>query len=149
MFALDLMQNGLGFGEVALTINRLALGSFFAISGYHKLFNAQRHASVVATLKQCKVPAIGFNQWFVPSVEFLGGLSLLSGLLAPLASLGLLAICLVATLTDGIKRIASYQPIDRADYCDDVLYLPEVLYIIGLLIVLSFGPGSFTILNLI
>lgn len=134
-------------GEVALTMNRIALGTFFAISGYHKLFNSQRHASVVATLKACNIPFIGFCQWFVPSVEFLGGLSLISGILSPLAAFGLIAICLVATITDGLSRIPGYQPIDKADWLDDLLYLPEVLYIVGLLVVIS-HPG-YTLVSLV
>jgi hypothetical protein len=34
---------GLGLPEMALAINRVAVGLFFFLSGYHKLFNAQRH----------------------------------------------------------------------------------------------------------
>lgn len=153
MLHLAALQYGLGLetalAYLVLTINRLALGLFFALSGYHKLFNKERHASVVATLEHCGVPLIGFNQWFVPCVEFFGGLALLSGILAPLACMGLIVICVVAVLTDGLKRIPSYQPIDKADYCDDVLYLPEVLYIFGLLIVMVLGPGPFTIPSLV
>ena len=139
------LQNGIGFGEVALTLNRVALGTFFAISGYHKLFNKQRHAALVGTFKDLGIPCIGFNQWFVPSVEFLGGLAVLSGILAPFAAFGLIAICLVATCTAGLQRIPAYNPIDKADWLDDLLYLPEVLYLIGLLIVVTFGPGPLTV----
>jgi hypothetical protein len=35
---------GLGLPEMALAINRVAGGLFFFLSGYHELFNAQRHA---------------------------------------------------------------------------------------------------------
>jgi putative oxidoreductase len=111
------------------------------ISGYHKLFNKQRHASLVETLKASRVPCLGFNQWWVPSVEFFGGLSLLSGILAPLAALGLIVLCFVAVCTDGLKRIPNEQPIDKADWLDDLLYLPEMLYVIGLIIVVGAGPG--------
>jgi putative oxidoreductase len=141
MNAFQLIQHGLGLTTTGLTINRLALGTFFTISGYHKLFNKQRHASLVATLKACHVPLLGFNQWWVPSVEFAGGLALISGILAPLASLGLMAICAIAILTDGLKRIPAEHPLDAADYCDDVLYLPEVLYLFGLVVVITVGPG--------
>jgi uncharacterized membrane protein YphA (DoxX/SURF4 family) len=37
--------------NAALTLNRIALGIFFAISGYHKLFNASRHATLTRTLQ--------------------------------------------------------------------------------------------------
>ena len=64
----------------------------------------------------------------MPSIEFFGGLALLPGTLAPLAALGLLVICRVAVHASGNRRVISSMPIDRADYLDDVLYLPEVLY---------------------
>jgi uncharacterized membrane protein YphA (DoxX/SURF4 family) len=144
-----ILQAGLGGGEIALTINRLALGAFFGISGYHKLFNSQRHATFTQTLRDCKVPCIPVMQWFVPSVEFFGGLALLSGILAPFASLGLMAICLVAICTDGLGRIPAYRPIDKADWLDDLLYLPEVLYLFGLVIVLTMGPGLLTVPDLL
>lgn len=143
-----LLQTGLGAASAALTINRLALGTFFAISGYHKLFNPTRHAAIQQTLTNLSIPYPAFNCWFVPAIEFLGGLALITGLLAPLAAVGLFIICLVATITDGLARIPAYQPLDSADYLDDVLYLPEVLYLIGLLIIIIGGPGI-TLLHLI
>lgn len=149
--ALDLaaLQHGLGVTDAGLVANRLALGTFFAISGYHKLFVAERHKALVETMKANNIPLVPFNCWFVPFVEFFGGLALISGVLAPLAATGLFMICLVATCTDGIRRVASYQPIDKADYLDDLLYLPEVLYMLGLAIVIIAGPGSMTLLTLL
>jgi uncharacterized membrane protein YphA (DoxX/SURF4 family) len=145
--SLSFLQDGVGAAS-ALTLNRVALGAFFSISGYHKLFNRERHAALIQTLEAQHVPCIPFNQWWVPSVEFLGGLSLVSGILSPLAALGLMVICLVACCTDGRKRVQAYAPIDRADWLDDVLYLPEMLYIVGLLIVLALGPGPLTVVGL-
>jgi uncharacterized membrane protein YphA (DoxX/SURF4 family) len=135
------LTSGADLTGIALLINRIALGAFFTISGFHKLFNRQRHAVFVSELEADRVPRLGFNQWFVPGVEFSGGLALLTGMLAPLAALGLFVICLVAVHTSGKRRVISYMPIDRADYVDDVLYLPEVLYLVMLLIVVLAGPG--------
>lgn len=114
---LDILFNGVGWTDIALTLNRIAVGAFFMLSGYHKLFNAERHRTVVDELKELGVPAVGFNQWWVPLVEFTAGGGVLVGLLAPLAALGLLVIILVAMATsDGsesnftsrsMKRIAS------------------------------------------
>lgn len=142
---MTVFANGMGGHEFALTFSRIALGSFFAISGYHKLTNAARHATLCATLKDCGVPCIGFFQWFVPGVEFLGGLAVAVGFVAPLAAVGLVCVCLVATTTDGLKRIRSWQPIDKADWLDDILYLPEVLYIILLAIVVVAGSGRYSL----
>lgn len=141
----SIISNGTGALDLALTANRVAVGLFFAISGYHKLFNAKRHASITATLQGDGVPEVKVMQWFVPSVEFFGGLGVLVGLLAPLAALGLIAICTVATLVDGLKRIPGWSPLDRADYADDVLYLPEVLYVLMLVLVVTGGAGPWSL----
>jgi hypothetical protein len=52
------------------------------LSGYHKLFNAPRHRTFVDELKALGVPAVAFNQWWVPTVEFTAGGGVLIGLLA-------------------------------------------------------------------
>lgn len=135
------MQTGLGASSVALSANQLALGSFFSISGFHKLFVKARHLAILETMKSLRIPLPTFNARFVPTIELAGGLALISGLLAPLAAVGLFIICLVAVCTDGLGRVVSYAPIDKADYLDDLLYLPEVLYLLGLAIIIFSGPG--------
>ena len=141
---MDLLFVGVGWTDLALTLNRLAVGSFFMHSGYHKLFNAERHRVFVDELKALGVPAVGFNQWWVPSVEFSAGGAVLVGLLAPLAALGLLVIILVANATSGRQRIKLYKPIDEADRIDDWLYLPETLYAFMLIIIVSAGAGPYS-----
>lgn len=139
---LDILSNGLGASDVALAANRIAVGSFFVFSGFHKLFNAQRHASLVSELQRLKVPAVGFNQWWVPANEFVGGLAVMLGFFAPLFALPLIAICLVACASAGKQVVESYKPIDVADRIDDWLYLPELLYVIALVVVAVAGPGG-------
>lgn len=135
--------DGLSAPDIALAVGRAGVGVFFAISGFHKIFIPARHESLVKTLKECRVPCIGFNQWFVPIVELLAGTFLTLGFLSVLSALLLGAICLVATCTDGLRRVMhQYQPINAADFVDDVLYLPEVLYGLILLMVILAGPGS-------
>ena len=106
---MDLLFVGVGWTDLAITLNRIAVGAFFMLSGYHKLFNAERHRSIVDELKALGVPAVGFNQWWVPLVEFTAGGAVLIGLLAPLAALGLLVIILVAMATSGRQRIETLQ----------------------------------------
>ena len=98
---MDILFNGVGWTDIALTLNRIAVGAFFMLSGYHKLFNAERHRSFVDELKALGVHAVGFNQWWVPTVEFTAGGAVLVGFLAPLAALGLLVLILVAIATSG------------------------------------------------
>ena len=142
---IDILFKGLGWTDVALTLSRLAVGMFFMFSGYHKLFNAQRHRVFVDELTALHVAAIRINQWWVPSVEFAAGGAVFVGLLTPLASLGLLVIVLVASVTSGRVRIKDYQPIDRADRISDWLYLPEILYAFMLVLFVSAGAGPYSL----
>jgi len=142
---IDLLFVGVGGTDIAITLNRIAVGAFFLLSGYHKLFNAERHRSVVDELKALGVPAVGFNQWWVPLVEFAGGGAVLTGLLAPLAALGLLVITLVAIATSGRRRLNQYKPIDKVDRVDDWLYLPETLYAFMLIVVVAAGAGPYSL----
>ena len=113
--------------NAALTLNRVALGVFFAISGYHKLFNPSRHATLTRTLQDDSVHAMPIMQWLLPSVEFGGGSALIIGLLTVLAAFGLFVVCAGAIALDAVKRIRAWQPVDRADWLSDVLYTPEAL----------------------
>jgi uncharacterized membrane protein YphA (DoxX/SURF4 family) len=141
----DLLFGGVGWTDIALTLNRIAVGIFFMLSGYHKLFNTERHRSFVDELKGLGVHAVGFNQWWVPTVEFTAGFAVVIGFLAPLAALGLLVITLVAIATSGPQRIRIYKPIDEADRIDDWLYLPEILYAFMLIMVVSAGAGPYSL----
>jgi len=142
---MNLLFVGIGWPDIALTLNRIAVGAFFMLSGYHKLFNADRHRLFIDELKGLGVPALGFNQWWVPSVEFAAGGAVLIGLLAPLAALGLLVIILVAIVTSGRQRIKLYKPIDESDRIDDWLYLPETLYAFMLIVIVSMGAGPYSL----
>src|ERR1700746_1137750 len=112
---MDILLLGIGWTDLAITLNRIAVGAFFMLSGYHKLFNVPRHRTFVDELKALGVPAVGFNQWWVPTVEFTAGGGVLIGLLAPLGALWVLVILLVAIATPGRQRIQLYKPIDEAD----------------------------------
>jgi uncharacterized membrane protein YphA (DoxX/SURF4 family) len=131
--------------NAGLTLNRVALGVFFAIGGYHKLFNASRHATLARTLQEDAVHEVPIMQWLLPSAEFSGGFALIIGLLSALAAFGLFVICAGAVALDSIKKIRAWQPIDRADWLGDLLYVPETLYCIGLTVVMLAGPGPWSL----
>jgi putative oxidoreductase len=145
MHVFPLITQGAQFPNAALTLNRVALGAFFAISGYHKLFNAARHAALTRTLQDDGVHGLSIMRWLLPSVEFGGGGALIIGLLSALAAFGLFVICAGAFALDAIKRIRSWRPIDRADWLGDLLYVPEALYCIGLTVVMLAGPGAWSL----
>lgn len=142
----EAMVAGLGQPDVALAINRMAVGTFFAISGWHKLVVPARHAALVHTLRESRIPLLKFNEWWVPTVELVAGAAVALGVYAPVAALFLLAICLVACFVDGVKRVEQYAPINAADRVDDWLYLPETLYAVMLLIVVFAGSGRWALL---
>jgi putative oxidoreductase len=141
----DILLDGIGGTSAAIAAMRVALGSFFVLSGIHKLTNKQRHETFAETLRVLGIPRIGLLQWFVPGVEFLGGLGVAVGCLTPLAALGLLVICSVALLTSSPTVIASYKPIDRADRVDDWLYQPEMMYALMLLYFITAGAGPVSV----
>ena len=138
-------QQGAQAPNAALTLNRVALGAFFAISGYHKLFNASRHATLTRTLQDDGVHALPIMRWLLPSAEFSGGSALIVGFLSVVAAFGLFVICVGAIALDAVKRIRAWQPIDRADWLGDLLYVPESLYCIGLTVVMLAGPGPWSL----
>jgi putative oxidoreductase len=140
-----LVAQGLQAPNAALTLNRMALGVFFAISGYHKLFNASRHATLTRTLQDDGVHAAPIMGWLLPSAEFGGGWALIVGLLSVVAAFGLFVICAGAFALDAVKRIRAWEPVDRADWLGDLLYVPEALYCIGLTVVMLAGPGKWSL----
>jgi uncharacterized membrane protein YphA (DoxX/SURF4 family) len=140
-----LILQGAQAPNAALTLNRVAIGVFFAISGYHKLFNASRHATLTSTLQDDGVHDVPIMQWLLPSAEFSGGCALIVGFLSVLAAFGLFVICVGALALDAVKRIRAWQPIDRADWLGDLLYVPEALYAIGLTVVMLARPGPWSL----
>ncbi len=141
----DILLDGAGSTVLVYLGVRIATGVFFVFSGYHKLTNAERRATFVGTLQSCGIPFLPVMQWFVPSVEFLGGLGVAFGFLTPLAALGLAVICVVAACADGLRRVKTWGAIDRLDVIDDVLYLPEVLYVLLLALFIANGAGPFSL----
>jgi uncharacterized membrane protein YphA (DoxX/SURF4 family) len=140
----SVLIHGVGFGDVTLLAIRIGVGGFFIISGYHKLFNRTRREVLRETFAADGV-RFAPMMYAIPLAEFLGGLGVAFGVLTLFAAVGLSMLCLGASRLDGLKRITSMQPLDRADRVGDVLYLPEVLYVVCLLAVISFGPGAYSL----
>ena len=109
----SLITLGANAPDAALTLNRVALGVFFAISGYHKLFNASRHATLTRTLQDAGVRGVPVMKWLVPGVEFSAGCALILGLLSALAAFGLFVVCLGALTLERLeadRHMAAGQP---------------------------------------
>lgn len=135
---------GMGNADLALAVPRVAVGTFFAISGAHKLLVKERQWALVKTLMSNHVPLVGFNRLWVPSCELVAGAALAVGLFSATAAAVLTAIMLVACWCEAREKVASYKPINAADRLDDYLYLPEVLYLVLLAVTLLAGPGAYS-----
>jgi putative oxidoreductase len=129
--------------EFAVLLARISLGVFFAISGGNKLFVASQYKLMNETIVAAGIPFPHVMTYFVSSVEFVCGCLLIIGLLS--------TVCCVAFIIDMIVAITTVQlaTITKAlsfiDWLDDFLYLPEVMYIVIFLWLISSGPGRISI----
>lgn len=141
----EIFLSGLNAHDAGLAIVRIAVGVFFAISGFNKLFHAGRHASLCANLTKNKIPCVWFMQWWVPGWEFVSGIGLALGFLSVFNAVVLLIICLVAFACEAKSRVLAYNPINKADVVCDYLYLQETLYMFMLAVTLLCGPGAYSV----
>lgn len=136
-------MHGLNAPDLGISIMRFVFGMFFFLSGANKLLVAERHAALVRTLEQDGVPKVKFMQWWVPGWEFAAGMMLMLGILSSFSATVLLIICAVACCCEARQRVEAYKPINAADRVDDYLYLPEFIYLIGLLGIALSGGGAY------
>src|ERR1700739_1876027 len=114
--------------QYAILLVRVSLGLFFAISGANKLFVAGSTQTMYETLVQAKVPLPHLTTYFVSGVEFVGGSLLTVGFLSSPVCVALLVDMLVAILAT--KLSAMPKGLSPLNWLDDLLYLPEVLYVL-------------------
>jgi putative oxidoreductase len=129
--------------QYAILLVRVSLGLFFAISGANKLFVAGGRKLVYETLVKAKVPFPRLMAYFVPGVEFVGGSLMAVGFLSSPACVALLIDMIVATLTSALSTIP--KGLSPLNWLDDLLYLPEVLYVLFFIWLICSGPGKFSV----
>lgn len=142
---IDFLQDGPGWSVLALTGARAATGVFFATSGLHKLFWAERRAMLRETLAaDLGKPAA--HLWFVVAgLEFAAGITLALGVFTAASAAVLMGIMLVALCCECSARIREYAPIDKLDWLCDLLYLPETLLAILLGVFAAIGGGAWAV----
>lgn len=128
------------FEQYAILLIRLSIGLFFAISGANKLFVAGGTKPVYDTLVQAKIPFPHFTAYFVSAVEFFCGLLVAAGFLTAFGSCALLIDMIVATLASAVSTLPKGLSFLR--WLDDLLYLPEVLYVLFFIWLICSGPGK-------
>ncbi|HEY4270590.1 MAG TPA: DoxX family protein [Candidatus Udaeobacter sp.] len=129
--------------QYAILLIRVSLGLFFAISGANKLFAAGSRQTMCETVVRAKVPFPRLTTYFVSGVEFVGGSLLTVGFLSSPACVALLIDMIVAILTT--KLFAMPKGLSLLNWLDDLLYLPEVLYVLFFIWLLCSGPGRFSV----
>ena len=128
--------------QYAIFLVRLSLGLFFAISGARKLLVADSRQTMSETLVRAKVPFPHLMTYFVSAVEFVGGSLVAVGFLSSPACVVLLIDMIVATLTSALSTLP--KRLSPLSWLDDVLYLPEVLYVLFFIWLICSGPGKFS-----
>ena len=129
--------------QYAILLVRVSIGLFFVISGANKLFVAGGVKPVYETLVQSKVPFPHQMAYFVSGVEFVGGSLLTVGFLSSVAGVALLVDMLAAILTSKLSAIP--KGLSPLHWLDDFLYVPEVLYVLFFILLISSGPGKFSV----
>jgi putative oxidoreductase len=129
--------------QYAILLVRVSIGLFFAISGANKLFSANGTKQVYDTLVKAKVPFPRQTAYFVAGVEFVCGSLLAVGFLSSFACVALLIDMVVAVLTNTLATVP--KGLSSLNWLDDVLYLPEVLYVLFFIWLICSGPGKFSV----
>lgn len=129
--------------EFAVLLARISLGVFFAISGGNKLFVASQYKLMYETIVGAGIPFPHVMTYFVSSVEFVCGCLLIIGLLSTLCCMAFIIDMIVAITTVQLATIT--KALSFIDWLDDFLYLPEVMYIIIFLWLISSGPGRLSV----
>ena len=132
-----------GLEQYAILLVRVSLGLFFAISGANKLFVAGGTKPVYETLVKANVPFPRQTAYFVAGVEFVCGSLVAVGFLSSPACVALLIDMIVAILTNTLATVP--KGLSRLNWLDDVLYLPEVLYVLFFCWLICSGPGKFSV----
>jgi putative oxidoreductase len=137
------LQGNSDLEPYAILLVRVSLGLFFAISGANKLFVAGGTKQVYDTLVKAKVPFPRQTAYFVAGVEFVCGSLVTVGFLSSAACVALLVDMIVAVLTNTLSTVP--KGLSSLNWLDDVLYLPEVLYVLFFIWLICSGPGKFSV----
>ncbi len=137
------LLGGAHWEQYARLLARVAIGLFFAISGANKLFVAGGTKPVYDTLVQAKIPFPKQTAYFVAGVEFVAGSLVTVGFLSSAASVALSIDMIVAILTSSLSTLP--KGLSALSWLDDVLYLPEVLYVLIFVWLICAGPGRFSL----
>ncbi len=127
--------------DVFLLVFRLTWGWQFFHGGWNKLANID---GIISYFSDLGIPAPGFNAYFVSTLETVGGLLLLLGLLSRFIALLLTVNMSVAYLTAEPQKVLHIfsDP-------DKFLQADPFFFLLTSVIVLAFGPGRIALDTLV
>lgn len=141
---------------IVLFIARFTLGFFFVSYRFRWFFDPTpqdgvaicspyRHLNLRAKLCQCGWGISAELGAIVALAELFAGFGVMLGVLTSVSAFGLLLILLAATICTAKEKTMRQKPVDRIDVINCYLWNPEPVYIILALVVMTFGPGYFSL----
>jgi putative oxidoreductase len=119
-------------------VGRILLGAIFLVSGFAKLTDS---SGTVAHMVAAGVPAASTLVWIAGVAEVLGGLSLMTGLLARVGGIGLALFVALATY-----YFHAFWNLEGAERLPQMVNFMKNLAIIGgLLLLVAHGPGRYSL----
>ncbi len=129
---------------VALLLSRTAIGFFFVMSGYNKIF-VQGIGHLRDEFIEYGIPLPLISAWMDALVQFIGGIALIFGLGTRIWSVIIGFAMIVASVTVTIPEVIQ-KDIAGAEssllFWGWFYYRPEPIYITVLLLLIFAGPGK-------
>lgn len=129
--------------SVSYVISRIAIGIFFFITGFNKLFTPAFQDSMLNTITNIGFPYPQFTANFAAFGEVSLGLLLALGLYTRFAGTGLSLILFVALFTHDLYTLPT--GLDPFTWYTYFLFLPQILYILFMFMAIEKGGGRFSI----
>jgi putative oxidoreductase len=139
----SLLLGNRSWEQFSILLARVSLGIFFAVSGGNKLLVPSHTRQMYKTLVGAGIPFPHFMTYFVSSVEFISGCLLVIGLLTTVSCAALIIQMIVAITTVQIAMIP--KGLSFLNWLDELLYLPETMYIVILIWLICSGPGRLSV----
>ncbi|MEJ5054096.1 DoxX family protein [Sphingobacterium sp. MYb382] len=138
LFALETKAN-----LIPYTVSRIAIGAFFLITGFNKLFNPTFQASMLKTITSIGFPYPQFTANFAAANEAIFGLLLAVGLFTRFSAFVLNIVLFVALFTFDLQHLPT--GLDPFTWYSYFAYLPQVLYLLFLFNAWAIGGGPLSI----
>lgn len=141
---------------LVLFLARFLLGFFFVSYRFRWVYDPTpidgvricspfKRQSLIRKLQDCGFGCSPTLAAFVAIFEVLAGLGCIFGLFTSLSALGLLVVLIAATLCTAREKTLKQKPVDQIDVVNCYLWNPEPVYIVLAVVVLTFGPGWFSL----